>query len=216
MPVNLAQYRVTVRISNNQKICRKLKFEEFPIWKWSSNLFKYVSICYSLLFYICMCSLFFSRDSVLKITTKFCILIFLLFHIFEIVFAWLCSLLVMLSGDAEVNPGPKKKDKDCLSIWHWNLDSISAYDHFKLFLLKSYNSFHKFDIICLSKTYLDSKTPLNDDNLEISGYTLIRSDHPSNTKRRGLRLYYKNNLLLKSYKYWLFEWMSNPWSYGYW
>ena len=137
MPVNLAQYRVTVGIFNDRKISRNLKFEEFPIWKWSNNLSKYVSICYSLLFYICLCSLFFSRDNVLKITTKFCILIFLLFHIFEIVFAWLCSLLVMLSGDVEVNPGLKKKDKDCFSICHRNLNSIFAYDYSKLFLLNS-------------------------------------------------------------------------------
>ena len=78
---------------------------------------------------------FFSRDSVLKITTKFCILIFLLFHIFEIVFAWLCSLLLMLSGDGEVNPELKKKDKDCLSICHWNLNNISSYNYSKLFMI---------------------------------------------------------------------------------
>ena len=113
VPVNLAQYRVTVRIFNNRKISRNLKFEEFPIWKWSNNLLKYVSICYSLLFYICLCYPFFCRDSVLNIITKLCILIFLLFHIFEIVFVWLCGLLVMLIGDVKVNPGPKKKDKDC-------------------------------------------------------------------------------------------------------
>ena len=111
----------------------------------------------------------FSRDNILKIITKFCILIFLLFYIFEIVFVWLCSLLVMLSGDVEVNPGPEKKDKDFLSIFHWNLNSISAYDYSKLFLLNLYNSPHKFDIICLSETYLDSNTPLNNSNLEISG-----------------------------------------------
>ena len=35
-----------------------------------------------------------------------------------------------------------------------------------LFLLNSYNSLHKFGIICLSETYLDSNTPLNDDNLK--------------------------------------------------
>ena len=136
-------------------------------------------------------------DSVLKITTKFCILTFLLFHNFEIVFAWLCGLLITLSGDVEVNPGPKKKVKEYLSICHWNLNSISAYDYSKLFLLNSYNSLHKFDIICLSETYLDSNTPLNDDNLEISGYTLVHSDHPSNTKRGGVCLYCKNNLPLR-------------------
>ena len=137
MLVNLTQYRVTVRIFNNRKISRNLNFEEFPIWKWSNNLFKYVSICYSLLFYICLYLLFLSRKSVLKITTKLCILIFLLFNIFQIVLAWLCSLLIMLSGGVKVNPGPKKKDKDCLSISHRSLNSISAFDYSKLLLLNS-------------------------------------------------------------------------------
>ena len=61
------------------------------------------------------------------------------------------------------------------------------------YFLNSYNSLHKFDIMYLSETYLDSNTPLDDDNLEISGYMLVRSDHPSNTKRGGVCLYYQNN-----------------------
>ena len=78
MPGNLAQYRVTVGIFNNQEISRNLKFEEFPIWKWSNNLFKYVSICSLLLFYIFLCSLCLSKESVLKST----ILHFSLFPVF--------------------------------------------------------------------------------------------------------------------------------------
>ena len=158
--VNLARHRVTVGIFNNHKISKSLTFKMFSIWKWSNNLFKYVSIFSSLLLYICLCSLFLSRESVLKITIKFCILIFLLFNIFQIVFECLCSLLVMLSGGVEVSP-------DCLLICYWNLNSISAYGYSKLFLLNLYNLLHKFDIICLSKTYLDSNTPLDDDNFEI-------------------------------------------------
>ena len=136
-------------------------------------MFKYVSTCSSLLFYICLCALFLSKKSVLKPTTKLCILIFLFFNIFQIALAWLCSILVILSRDVEVNPEPKKKDKDCLSTCYSNLNSISAYDYSKLFLLNSYNSPHKFDLICLSKTRLDSNTPIDDDNLESSGYTLV-------------------------------------------
>ena len=33
--------------------------------------------------------------------------------------------------------------------------------------------------------------------MEISGHTLVRSDHPSNTKRGGVCLYYKSNLRLR-------------------
>ena len=54
---------------------------------------------------------------------------------------------------------------------------------------------HKFDIICLSEIYLDSS--IDDGSLEISGYYLLRSDHPSNKKRGGICIYYKNFLPLK-------------------
>ena len=51
--------------------------------------------------------------------------------------------------------------------------------------------------ICLSETYLDSSTTSDDDNLAISGYNLIRSDHPSNNKRGGVCINYKKILPLR-------------------
>ena len=64
-------------------------------------------------------------------------------------------------------------------------------------LLKTYIAIDKFDIICLSETYLDASTTSDDDNLAISGYNLIRSDHPSNNKRGDVCIYYKNFLTLR-------------------
>ena len=60
----------------------------------------------------------------------------------------------------------------------------------KLSSLKVFTALHKFDIICLSETYLDSSIAIDDDNLEISRYSLVRSDHPSNNKRGGVCVYY--------------------------
>ena len=177
-------------------------------------MLKCVLICSSLLFHICLCSMFLSRESVFKITTKLCILIFLLFNTFQIAFTWLCSFLVSISGDVEVNPGSKNKGKICLSVCHWSLNNISLYDYSKLFLLNSNNSLHEFDIICFSKTYLDSNTPLDDHNLEISGYTLACSDHPSNYQTRSCLSLLPKQFSYKSYKYWLLKWMSNPWTQG--
>ena len=91
---------------------------------------------------------------------------------------WLYSLLILLSADVELNPGPKRASTSNISICHWNLNSISAHNYIKLFLLKAYIAIHKFDIICLSETYLDSSTTSDDDNLAISGYNLIRSRSP--------------------------------------
>ena len=99
---------------------------------------------------------------------------------------WLCSLAIKRSGDIEENPGPKPNSCDCLSICHWNLNSIPAHNFIKLSLLRAYISINKTDIICLSETYLDSSIPSDDDNLELPGYNLVRADNPTNTKRGGV------------------------------
>ena len=108
---------------------------------------------------------------------------------------WLYILLIIVSGDFELTSGPKRKAAQTFSICHWNLNSICAHNFAKLSLLIAYASVHKSDIICLSETYLDSS--IDDESWEISGYYLIRSDHPSNKKRGGICIYYKNFLPLK-------------------
>ena len=100
--------------------------------------------------------------------------------------------LILLSGVVEINPGPRHNSGVFFSICHWNLNSVSAYNYTKLSSLKAFIAVHKFDIICLSETYLDSSVAPDDDNLDISGYSLVRSDHPSSNKRGGVCVYYKN------------------------
>ena len=99
--------------------------------------------------------------------------------------------LVSLSGDVEVNPGPNPKTNKALSICHWNFNSTSVHNCTKLHLSKSHVTLYKFDIICLSETYLDSSKAFDDTNLEISGYNLVRFDHSSNIKRGKVCIYYK-------------------------
>ena len=104
-----------------------------------------------------------------------------------------CDSLIKLSDDIEVNPALKNNYNESLSIYHWNLNSICAHEYSKVFLLKAYNSVQKFDIICFSETSLDSAVPHDDDNLVIPWYSLVHSDHLSNTKRGSVCLY-KNYL----------------------
>ena len=54
---------------------------------------------------------------------------------------------------------------------------------------------HKFDIICISETFLNNT--YEDNDLNLNGYSLLRADHPSNAKRGGVCIYYKENLPLK-------------------
>ena len=176
-------------IFNNSKLIINLKLSNnLPsncriTWKIDANFIL-------LLFYFALIEFLFSKGYLSTVTRKLYISIFLLFNILLGVLVWLCSCLIILSGDVEVNPGPKNIVSECLSIRCWTLNSISARDYFKLFLLKAYiPKFTNFDIICLSEIYLDSTVPLDDDNLVISGYNLIRSDHQI---LRCLCLYYKN------------------------
>ena len=102
-----------------------------------------------------------------------------------------------LSGDIEKNPVPKKNFRQIFSIGHWNLNSLVAHNFTKVALLKARLSVQKFDIFCISETYINSGITEDDNSLRIPGYNLIRSDHPSNHKTGGVAIYYKYFLPLK-------------------
>ena len=67
------------------------------------------------------------------------------------------KLFLLLSGDVEEHPGPLHN----LSILHWNLNGISVHNYSNISSLIAYNSIHKYDIICLSETFLDSTYDTN-------------------------------------------------------
>ena len=101
-------------------------------------------------------------------------------------------LLLRFHGDIKLNPGPNKSKQNNPSIFHWNLNSITAHNFLKFFKLKAFISTYKHDFVCLSETYLDSSTPSNITDIE--GYKLVCLDHPFNVKRDGVCIYYKENL----------------------
>ena len=120
------------------------------------------------------------------------ILIFLFFFYSTFVF-----LILLIDGDIDSNPGPKTKTKkeNFFSCCHWNVNSLLA--HNKLSMLEAYNVAHKYDVICISESYLDSTVPLDDKSLSLNGCNLTRADHPDNGKRGGVCMYYKENLALR-------------------
>ena len=75
-------------------------------------------------------------------------------------------------------------------------NSIATENFIKIPLLESYITVNKFDIMCLSETFLDSSFLNDDPRLNLNGYSPIRADHPSDTKKGGLCIYYKNYLPL--------------------
>ena len=129
---------MTVGIFDNRKLIINLRFELPSCSKLPNNLPNHDANYISLLFYTFLIAFLFSKGYVSKISTKLYIPIFLLVNILLGVLVWLCSCLIILSGDVEVNPEPKNSISECLSICHWNLISISFHDYSKLFLLKVY------------------------------------------------------------------------------
>ena len=71
--------------------------------------------------------------------------------------AWSWPFLMLLSGDIEINPGPKAVSGQSVSIFHWNLNSISAHNYTNFFFLNADALIRNFDIICLSETNFNSE-----------------------------------------------------------
>ena len=105
------------------------------------------------------------------------------------------SILVLKAGDIELNPGPNKKSHSYFSCCHWNVSSLPTDNYFEVAALKAYNSVYKFDFLYVSETFLNPSFESNDKDLMIEDYNLIRSNHPSNTKKGGVCIYYKESLV---------------------
>ena len=83
-----------------------------------------------------------------------------------------------------------------IHLYHWNLTGLTAHDCIKITLMQTYITKQNFDIICLSKTFLNSSIQNDDHKLKIDGYNFIGSDQPSDSKKDGVCLYYKQHISL--------------------
>ena len=83
------------------------------------------------------------------------------------------------------------------SIVLYILNGLPAHNYSKVPLLQAFNALHKFDLICLSESYLNSSITMDEKSLIIDGYKLIRADHPSDTRRGGVCIYHKETMSVK-------------------
>ena len=90
----------------------------------------------------------------------------------SIFFIFIC---VSQSGDIELNPSPKSRLSLGLSICHRNLNSLAALSFSKVNFFETYNSVHRFNIICILEAFLDST---------------IRLDH----QKQPLEVFYKKGV----------------------
>ena len=110
----------------------------------------------------------------------------------------LIELLLILSGDVEQNPGPEK-EKSHITFCYWNLNGLMAHNFIKVSLPQTLAVTNDYDIICLTETFLveneSSVENDDDDQISIPGHNFLRADHPSNTKKGGLCISYKDHVL---------------------
>ena len=120
----------------------------------------------------------------------FTVCAYVLFYLFfDTIFS---KILLVNSGAIETNPDPKKSSP--IKFCHWNLNGLAAHDFIKVPLIEAFIPTHNFDFLCLSETFLDSTIDLNDENMNIHDYSILRADHPSNNKRKGVCIYFKQSL----------------------
>ena len=175
MPIDNQLLRARVGICNFRKPFIKLKFVKShnkcpttsTLFTTSLPLLLYCSFVY--LLPIFQKGFFMTVKSV--IIPCFAVCAYVLFYLFsDTIFS---KILSVNSGDIETNPGPRKSSP--IKFCHWNLNGLAAHDFIKVPLTEAFISTHNFDILCLSKTFLDSTIDRNDENINIDGYWLFRS-----------------------------------------
>ena len=145
MPFNLVQYRGSVGIFNNRNFFFQSKVSHFTYLSDNNNNNNNLAIGLLILsnkiaLVLLLLNLMFvfkGNGSKHKKNTSFGPY----FHIYHMyLLCWLYILLIILSGDVELNPGPKRKAAQTLSVCHWNLNSICAHKFAKVSLLRAYVS----------------------------------------------------------------------------
>ena len=142
MPVNLIQYRGRVVNFNNQHFVFDLKhkIQQSLLIHSHSNVFSHHACFFrnSVLLFLFLAVFLILKLNSCKRSNNSRISPFLVVIIKTWLATWFYSLLLLLSGDVELNPGPKRNYSNAFSICYWNLNSISAHNYAKEFLLKAY------------------------------------------------------------------------------
>ena len=106
--------------------------------------------------------------------------------------------LLLLCGDVHPNPGPLLEDdffSGFLSFCNWNLNSLATDNFKRITLLTAENTLHKYDIISLCETSLNTETVVPEN--AIAGYAFHPLNHPSGGRHGGVGIFYKETLPLR-------------------
>ena len=118
MPVNLVQYRGTVGVFNNRKFTKKLQYKEISKLKFIHTCFisDHLSLqSHSMVSFFMLLIVFFLLKPKVPKGVKFsAFAMFYVICIYLLSVKWLYKIFLILlsvSGDVEINPGPRRKMK---------------------------------------------------------------------------------------------------------
>ena len=114
----------------------------------------------------------------------------------HIIFLAYALSITLKSYDIETNHGPVRNPINSLPVCQWNLNSALIDDFIKLAQVEAYLAINKFDIICLSETFLDSFISADDPRMILNNCNQLRWEHPSDRKKGGVCIYFKDHLPL--------------------
>ena len=150
------------------------------------NLHKIQSYMHFFLSIICMIKLLFNNIDISKIRSKFICLT--LPYLFLYLNYWWLINVIICCGDIELNPGP-------LKFCHWNLNSMCTENFSRKTLIESFNVDSDYDIIAISESALHDS--IDNEQISIAGYEILRRDIPLNTTHGGILVYHKDTLAVK-------------------
>ena len=107
---------------------------------------------------------------------------------------WVSLLLILLSNDIELYPGPQYHE-NFFSFMNWNLNSFAKNNFERVQLIEAHNSVFNYDLISLCETSLNESIEVP--NPLLNDYTFIAANHPDNVTHGGVGLFCKNSLPLK-------------------
>ena len=151
----------------------------------------------------------------ISITPATCNLYLIIFQIWchsyvKRVSRWLPIILIILSNDVNLNPGPGTHSQNNLfNYMSWNV-SLAKDNFQRVRLIEAHNSIFNYDLISICETSLNDSVELPDTLL--NDYTFVPANNPVNTRNGGVGLFYKNSLpvlvrndLSLTYRLWLNE-----------
>ena len=117
---------------------------------------------------------------------------------------WLPFLLLTLSNDIELNPGPVTSNSfstGFLSFCNWNLNTLSKDDFYRISLLEAHNTEFNYDIISLCETSLNDSINVPENSLP--GYRFHSCNHPNGDRSGGVGCFTKKLFLYELEKIYL-------------